>query len=142
MNKKSLILTLLLVSIVFLATGVIYAEDTSNIDNIDDNVLEVQEDNDIATSKEVTIETTDDNNKIQEKINTLEDGDTLNFQKGDYHDICIYINKSVTVNGNGSTLYGYDNPTSDKIPDVIMNKTTVPTLSSTKLDLFLDDFGG
>ena len=124
MNKKSLILAFLLVSIVFLATGVIYAEDTSNIDNIDDNVLEVQEDNDIATSKEVTIETTDDNNKIQEKINTLEDGDTLNFQKGDYHDICIYINKSVTVNGNGSTLYGYDNPTSDKIPDVIMNKTT------------------
>ena len=124
MNKKSLILAFLLVLIVFLATNAISAEDAPNIDNNDSDMLEVFEDNNIATSKEVTIETTDDNGKIQEKINTLDDGDTLNFQKGDYHDICIYINKSVTINGNGATLYGYDNPTNDNIPDIIMNKTT------------------
>ena len=124
MNKKSLILTVLLVLIVFLATNAISAEDTSNIDNNASEILEVFEDNNIAAGKEVTIETTDNNNQIQEKINTLEDGDTLNFQKGDYHDICIYINKSVTINGNGATLYGYDNPSNDNIPDIIMNKTT------------------
>lgn len=124
MDKKSLILTVLLVLIVFLATNAISAEDTSNIDNNASDILELSEDNNIAAGKEVTIETTDNNNHIQEKINSLEDGDTLNFQKGDYHDICIYINKSVTINGNGATLYGYDNPSNDNIPDIIMNKTT------------------
>ena len=124
MDKKSLILTILLVLIVFLATNAISAEDTSNIDNNASDILELSEDNNIAAGKEVTIETTDNNNHIQEKINSLEDGDTLNFQKGDYHDICIYINKSVTINGNGATLYGYDNPSNDNIPDIIMNKTT------------------
>ena len=124
MDKKSLILAFLLVLIVFLATNAISAEDTSNIDNNASDILELSEDNNIAAGKEVTIETTDDNGKIQEKINTLDDGDTLNFQKGDYHDICIYINKSVTINGNGATLYGYDNPSNDNIPDIIMNKTT------------------
>ena len=124
MDKKSLILAFLLVLIVFLATNAISAEDTSNIDNNASDILELSEDNNIAAGKEVTIETTDNNNHIQEKINSLEDGDTLNFQKGDYHDICIYINKSVTINGNGATLYGYDNPSNDNIPDIIMNKTT------------------
>ena len=124
MNKKSLILAVLLVLTVFLATSAISAEDASNIDNNDSDILEVSEDNDIAAGSEVTVETTDTNDQIQAKINSLNDGDTLNFQKGDYHDICIYINKSVTINGNGATLYGYDNPSNDNIPDIIMNKTT------------------
>ena len=124
MNKKSLILAVLLVLTVLLATSAISAEDASNIDNNDSDILEVSEDNDIAAGSEVTVETTDTNDQIQAKINSLNDGDTLNFQKGDYHDICIYINKSVTINGNGATLYGYDNPSNDNIPDIIMNKTT------------------
>ena len=57
MNKKSLILTVLLVLIVFLATNAISAEDTSNIDNNASEILEVFEDNNIAAGKEVTIET-------------------------------------------------------------------------------------
>ena len=104
MNKKSLILAVLLVLTVFLATSAISAEDASNIDNNDSDILEVSEDNDIAAGSEVTVETTDTNDQIQAKINSLNDGDTLNFQKGDYHDICIYINKSVTINGNESTV--------------------------------------
>lgn len=121
MNKKSLILAILLVLIVFIGTSAVSAEDTTDVD---DNSLEVSQDINLATSKDVTIETTDTNNQIQEKINTLNDGDTLNFQKGEYKDICIYINKSVTVNGNGATLYGYDNPTNSTIPKIIMDKTS------------------
>ena len=122
MNKKSLILVSLLLLIVFLGTSAISAEEIADTD--DTSISEVSEDNDIIASDEVTINTDDTNNQIQEKINGLKDGDTLNFQKGDYHDICIYINKSVTINGNGATLYGYDNPTDDKIPDIIMNTTS------------------
>jgi len=122
MNKKSLILVSLLLLIVFLGTSAISAEEIADTD--DTSISEVSEDNDIIASDEVTINTDDTNDKIQEKINGLKDGDTLNFQKGDYHDICIYINKSVTINGNGATLYGYDNPTDDKIPDIIMNTTS------------------
>lgn len=121
MNKKSLILVSLLLLIVFLGTSAISAEEIADTD--DTSISEVSEDNDIIASDEVTINTDDTNDQIQEKINGLKDGDTLNFQKGDYHDICIYINKSVTINGNGATLYGYDNPTDDKIPDIIMNTT-------------------
>jgi parallel beta-helix repeat protein len=122
MNKKSLILVSLLLLIVFLGTSAISAEEIADTD--DTSISEVSEDNDIIASDEVTINTDDTNDQIQEKINGLKDGDTLNFQKGDYHDICIYINKSVTINGNGATLYGYDNPTDDKIPDIIMNTTS------------------
>lgn len=121
MNKKSLILAIMLVLIVFIGTSAVSAEDTINSD---DSTLEVSQDVNLATSKEVTIETTDTNDQIQSKINTLDDGDTLNFQKGDYNDICIYINKSVTVNGNGATLHGYNTPSNDKIPDIIMNTTS------------------
>ena len=122
MNKKSLILAISLILIVFLSASAISAETIAEDDSADTDILEV-EDADALSAKEVTIENGDTNNQIQDKINTLEDGDTLNFQKGEYHDICIYINKSVTVNGNGSTLYGYDEPTPDKIPDIIMNTT-------------------
>ena len=121
MNKKSLILVILILLIVFLGTSAISAEKIAETDDI--SITEVSEDNDIIASDEVTINTDDTNDKIQEKINGLKDGDTLNFQKGDYHDICIYINKSVTINGNGATLYGYDNPTNDKIPSIILNTT-------------------
>ena len=124
MNKKSLILAILLVLIVFLGTSAVSAEDASNVNGTGSNTLELSEDNNIATGSEVTIETTDTNDKIQEKINSLEAGGTVNFQNGDYYDVCIYINKNLTVNGNGATLHGFDNPSYDNIPDIITNKTT------------------
>jgi parallel beta-helix repeat protein len=121
MNKKSLILSVMLILIVFIGASAVSAEDVSDVD---DGTLDVSQDTTLATSKEVTVNNGDDNNQIQEKINTLDDGDTLNFENGEYKDICLYINKSVTVNGNGATLYGYDNPTNDQIPDIIMNTTS------------------
>ena len=120
MNKKSLILSIILILLVFISASAVSADDISDVDDL---TLDESQDTIQATSKEVTINTTDSNDQIQAKINTLEDGDTLNFQKGDYKDICLYINKSVTVNGNGATLYGYDNPTNDDIPDIILNTT-------------------
>ncbi|MBR3155265.1 MAG: right-handed parallel beta-helix repeat-containing protein [Methanobrevibacter sp.] len=124
MNKKSLILAVLLVLTVFLATSAISAQDASNIDNNDSDIMEVFEDNDIAAGKEVTVETTDTNAQIQEKINSLNDGDTLNFQKGTYENVSLYVNKSITINGNGATLKGYDTLSNATINPIIFDKTT------------------
>ena len=114
MNKKSLILSFLLVLIVFLSATAVSAENSTDSGTIDD----------LLSASEITIETTDTNDQIQTKINSLNDGDTLNFQTGEYKDICLYVNKSITINGNGSTLYGYDRPSANTTPDIIMNKTS------------------
>ena len=114
MNKKSLILTILLVLIVFLSASAVSAENATNTDDSSD----------ILSTSQITIETTDSNDQIQTKINSLKDGDTLNFQTGEYKDICLYVNKSITINGNGSTLYGYDRPSANTTPSIIMNKTS------------------
>ena len=143
MNKKSLILAVLLVLTVFLATSAISAEDASNIvltvflatsaisaedasniDNNDSDILEVSEDNDITAGSEVTVETTDTNDQIQAKINSLNDGDTLNFQKGTYENVSLYVNKSIIINGNGATLKGYDTLSNATINPIIFDKTT------------------
>ena len=87
MDKKCLILALMLVLIVFLSTTIVSAE------NITDTIGNSEK----LSSTEVTIETTDTNDQIQTKINSLNDGDTLNFQQGEYKDICIYVKKSITL---------------------------------------------
>ena len=74
MDKKCLILALMLVLIVFLSTTIVSAE------NITDTIGNSEK----LSSTEVTIETTDTNDQIQTKINSLNDGDTLNFQQGEY----------------------------------------------------------
>ena len=114
MNKKSLILSFLLVLIVFLSATAVSAENSTDTGTTDN----------LLSASEITIETTDTNDQIQTKINSLNDGDTLNFQTGEYKDICLYVNKSITINGNGSTLYGYDRPSANTTPDIIMNKTS------------------
>ncbi|MBR4447045.1 NosD domain-containing protein [Methanobrevibacter sp.] len=125
MNKKSLILAISLVLIVFLSLSMVSAEDISDDDNTDSDILQV-EDADAVTASEVTVETTDTNDDIQNKINGLNDGDTLTFQTGEYTDIILYVNKSITINGNGATLHGLNNLVSadNRIPDIILNKTT------------------
>ncbi len=125
MVKKNLILVIMLVLIVFSAMNAISAENVTDTADNDDvlSTVDSQDNDDLAASKEITIETTDTNDQIQEKINSLKDGDTLNFQTGEYKDVCLYINKSVTINGNGATLYGYDRPSVNTTPDIIINKT-------------------
>jgi parallel beta-helix repeat protein len=124
MNNKSLILAILLLLIVFLGSSAISAQDVADMDDTDDDVLEVSEDSDVVTSTEVTVNTTDTNDQIQEKINGLKDGDTLNFQKGEYRNISLYVNKSITINGNGSVLYGNDKLSNETINPIIFDKTT------------------
>ena len=122
MHKKSLILTIFIVLIVFLSASVVSAETVTDDDDTINDILKMDDANTL-TAKEITIETTDTNEIIQNKINSLEDGDTLNFKKGEYKDICIYVNKSVTINGNGSTLHGFDRPSENTTPDIIRNTT-------------------
>ncbi len=114
MNKKSLILSIILVLIVLISiSAVSSANHTNTVSN-----------NDATTYSEITVNTTDTNDQIQEKINILKDGDTLNFEKGDYKNISLYVNKSITINGNGATLYGYDTLSNKTIAPIIQNKTT------------------
>lgn len=126
MNNKSLILAISLVLIAFLSLSMVSAESVTDDDSTDSDVLQLEDNTPTIAAKEATVNTTDTNDQIQEKINSLNDGDTLNFQKGEYKDICLYVNKSITINGNGATLYGYDNfkSTDNRIPDIILNKTT------------------
>ncbi len=123
MNKKSLILAISLVLIVFLSASIVSAQTIANNDGIYNEVLEV-ENTPTLTAQEITVNTTDSNDQIQEKINGLNDGDTLNFEKGEYKNISLYVNKSITINGNGATLYGYDKLSNVTINPIIFNKTT------------------
>ena len=114
MNRKSLILAILLVLLVFISASAVSAADDVNTISADET----------SNAQEVTVVTTDTNDQIQEKINALNDGDTLNFEKGDYKNISLYVNKSITINGNGANLYGYDTLSADHINPIIYNKTT------------------
>ncbi len=123
MDKKSLILDISLILIVFLSASIVSAETIADDYSEDSAILEV-ENTDALTATEVTVNTTDTNDQIQEKINNLNDGDTLNFEKGEYKNVSLYVNKSITINGNGATLYGYDTPSNATINPIIQNKTT------------------
>ena len=143
MKKKSLIIAILLLFVVILSSSVAFAE---NATDLDDDVL--QESDDIATisqsddtitsqsdeagqiiangttePKTETVTAGSDNAAIQEKINNLSDGDTLNFENGTYTDICLIVNKSITINGNGATLIGYDTPSKANTPSIIYSPT-------------------
>ncbi|WP_407375769.1 NosD domain-containing protein [Methanobrevibacter sp.] len=124
MNRKNLILAILLVFVVILSSSLVFAQESAD--------TQLQQSNDIAIisqiddnklSSEQTIIANSTSEEIQEKINSLSDGDTLNFEAGEYKDICIYINKNITVNGNGATLIGYDTPSKDTTPQIITNST-------------------
>lgn len=114
MNKKSLILAILLVLLVLISASAVSAADEITDDS----------NTDAAEAPEVTVVTTDTNEQIQEKINGLPDGGILIFEKGEYKNISLYVNKSITIKGNGATLYGYDTLSNKTIPPIIFNKTT------------------
>ncbi len=117
MNKKSLILAVLLVFVVTLSASSVSAEDAS-LQLTDDAAGTIQAD-EVSTPTTANVTPGSSSEAIQEKINGLNDGDTLNFEAGEYKDICIYVNKSITINGNGATLIGYDNPSKNNTPEII-----------------------
>lgn len=132
MNKKKLFITTLLVFTIILSSSSVFAEDDSNIVTSDD-VLKVSESSDasdIIQSTEDTmlsssydIKNGADSKTIQDTINNMHDGDTLNFEEGTYNNISIYVEKSITINGNGAQLIGYENPNEN----TTANKITSPT---------------
>ena len=132
MNKKSLFITTLLVFAIILGSSVAFAEDTSNISTTNDelgleessdvnNIIQSTEDAKLSTSYDIKSGT--DSNTIQNTINNMSDGDTLNFEEGNYKDICIYVDKSITINGNGAKLIGYENPNENTTPDKVITPT-------------------
>ena len=134
MNKKSFILAIFIVFVVLLGSSSSFAQNINNDLSIDvddatieetDNIAISEEDtsNDIQISSQHTIKAGSDSKTIQDTINDMNDGDTLNFEDGTYTDICIYVNKSITINGNGANLVGYDNPSKANTPEIITKAT-------------------
>jgi len=124
MKKKSLILAILLLFVVIMSSSSVFAEeitDDTQLQQNDDIVIEETDDDKLSSEQTITAGSTSE--QIQEKINQMSDGDTLNFEAGDYSDICIYIDKNITVNGNGAKLIGYDTPSKDNTPDLIWKPT-------------------
>lgn len=131
MNKKGLFITLFLVFSMILCSSTAFAEDYSDLKATND-ILEVDENSDIiqdtddaklSSSYDITVGS--DSKTIQNTINNMNDGDTLNFEEGNYENISIYVNKSITINGNGAKLIGYDNPNENTTPKIITNATSV-----------------
>ena len=100
MNKKSFILAIFLVFVVFLGSSSSFAQDINNNLAADADDATIQEtdniaiskadaSNDIQTSSQHTIKAGSDSKTIQDTINSMNDGDTLNFEDGTYTDICI-----------------------------------------------------
>ncbi|MBQ9161103.1 MAG: right-handed parallel beta-helix repeat-containing protein [Methanobrevibacter sp.] len=121
MNNKSFIMAVLLVFIVILSASAVSAEDAT-LQGTDDAAEIIQAD-EVSTPTTVTIAAGSSSATIQEKLNNLSDGDTVNFEAGEYKDICIYVNKNITINGNGAKLIGYDNPSKNTTPEIITNAT-------------------
>ena len=125
MRKNRLILAVLLIFVVILSSNSVFAEDTADdgqLEQIDDMDI-MEETDDSKLSSQQTIVAGSNSSAIQETINGMSDGDTLNFEAGEYKDICIYIDKNITVNGNGATLVGYDNPSKSNTPEIIWKAT-------------------
>lgn len=120
MNKKRFMMAILLISVVCIGTSAVFAEDANAIE--DNNILAV-ENSDVTIYSSYTISPGATSDDIQNTLNGMNDGDVLNFESGTYSDICIYVNKSITINGNGATLIGYDTPSMDNTPSIITNKT-------------------
>ena len=107
MNYKKLLMGIFLVLIVLMGSSMAFAEDISDDTSSQDSGLAVDENDNIQTSSQQTIPAGSNSTVIQNTINGMSDGDTLNFENGTYTDICIYIDKSISINGNGAKLIGY-----------------------------------
>jgi parallel beta-helix repeat protein len=130
MNKKSFILGIFLVFIVLIGSSSVFAENSDDNISIDTDSPIVQESKDIeilesdtTSSSTHSISAGSDSETIQNTINNMKDGDVLDFESGTYTDICIYVNKSITINGNGANLVGYDTPSKDNTPEIITKST-------------------
>ena len=125
MNKKMLLITTLLVFAIIISSSAVFAQDTSDELELESSDVSdiIQSTEDIKLSSSHDIKNSSDSKTIQDTINNMADGDTLNFEEGTYNDICIYVNKNITINGNGAKLIGYANPNENTTPEKITNPT-------------------
>ncbi|WP_405290310.1 right-handed parallel beta-helix repeat-containing protein [Methanobrevibacter sp.] len=138
--KKRILITILLVFSIILCSSVAFAEDTSDFAAANDE-LGLQENSDISDiiqstedsklSSTYDIKANSDSDTIQNTINNMSDGDTLNFEEGTYNDICIYVDKSITINGNGAQLIGYEHPNENTTPNKVIAPTPAGGYSAT-----------
>ena len=92
MNNKKILLGIFLVFIVLISLNMAFAEDISQNDTIT-----IAESDNIQTASQYTISAGSNSTTIQNTINDMSDGDILNFENGEYTDICIYIDKGITI---------------------------------------------
>ena len=125
MKWERLILAIFLISVILLSSSCVFADDTAKDIQLEqtDDIAIIEQTDDNKLSSEHTIAAGSSSSEIQSVINSMSDGDTLNFEAGEYRDICIYIDKNITVNGNGAVLVGYDNPSKENTPDIIWKPT-------------------
>ena len=125
MEKKSLLIAVLLLFVVILSSNFVFAEDSANDIQLqqDDSTADTIQADEGSTPKIETVTAGSSSSDIQSKIDGLSDGDTLNFEAGEYSDISVYVNKSITINGNGAILKGYDTPSVDNTPEKV--KTSI-----------------
>ncbi|OED00612.1 parallel beta-helix repeat (two copies) [Methanobrevibacter gottschalkii] len=128
MNKKGYILVISLVLIMLFCLSTVSAKDTDlNANTLeksnDVTILNEGDSNVSQIHSQHTVKVGSDSDSIQNTIDCMNDGDILNFETGTYKDICIYVNKSITINGNGAELIGYDTPSKSNTPEIIYNDT-------------------
>ena len=130
MNYKKGLWGIFLVFIVIISLNMAFAEDISQNDTIT-----ISENDNIQTESQQTISAGSNSTTIQNTINSMSDGDTLNFEKGEYTDICIYVDKSITINGNGATLIGYASPgdNNSNIPNKVRERLNTKTTNSSRI---------
>jgi parallel beta-helix repeat protein len=110
MNNKKLIFGIFIVFIIIMGSSIAFAEDVSDDASSQHNTLAISNNDNIQSASQQTIIAGSNSTTIQNTIDSMSDGDTLNFESGTYTDICIYVDKSITINGNGATLIGYASP--------------------------------
>ncbi|MDO5832549.1 MAG: right-handed parallel beta-helix repeat-containing protein, partial [Methanobrevibacter sp.] len=124
MKNKSLLLSIFLILAVILSSSAVFAEDTADaslqqaddVDTIQEAIVQ-----DEKLSAEYTVAAGSTGEQIQAQLDSMSDGDVLNLEDGTYTDVCIYVNKSITINGNGAKLVGFDNPSINTTPSIITN---------------------
>ncbi len=83
-----------------------------------------------ASAAEVTVNAGSDTATIQGVIDSAADGDTINFQAGEYKNIDnVNITKKLTITGAGETtkIYGNGSGSSNVIFNVVAGEETEPT---------------
>lgn len=123
MEKKTAFFLLILMSI-FLISNVSAVEDSDLIaaeSDIDTQIIE--QNDDLQVDDDLLSDVNPDYREIQNQIDSADEGATINLTGGEYTcDYLININKTITIDGNGSTIK-YDGDNEFITPFFYVNRT-------------------